>query len=98
MTNIKELVASNIKRYRNAAGLSQEKFAEKADTSGNYIAEIETGRRFPSVEMLEKLAIAAEIDPIDFFSLNTAQNNIQNCDAGKNPATSPKYTATDKPK
>ena len=41
--------------------------AEYCDTSPGYIAEIEAGRKFPSPEMIDKLAQALRIDPYLFF-------------------------------
>ena len=41
--------------------------AERVDTATNYISAIEAGRRFPSVEMLEKIALALEIDTPELF-------------------------------
>jgi transcriptional regulator with XRE-family HTH domain len=68
MTNIKQLVALNIKQYRLKCGLTQAKLAEKANASTQYIAMIELGRKFPSLEMLERLAAALEIDNLVLFS------------------------------
>ena len=68
MTNLRELLGSNMKIYRNTRGFSQSKLAERVDTATNYIAAIETGRRFPSVEMLEKIATALEVDVPELFS------------------------------
>jgi len=67
MTNIRELFAENLKKYRHAAGLSQAKLAEKADTSTYYIGMLEIKRNFPSPEMMEKLACALGIDAAEFF-------------------------------
>ena len=67
MTNIRELFAENLKKYRHAAGLSQAKLAEKADSSTYYIGMLETKRNFPSPEMMERLAHALGIDTTDFF-------------------------------
>ena len=67
MTSIRELFAANLKKYRHAAGLSQAKLAEKADTSTYYVGMLETQRNFPSPEMMERLALALGIDPADFF-------------------------------
>ena len=69
MTSLRKLLGSNIKIYRNACGLSQAKLAERADTATNYIAAIEAGRRFPSVEILEKIAAALKIDAPELFSV-----------------------------
>ena len=68
MTNIRDLLAKNMKAYRSALGLSQAKLAEKVGTSTHYIGMIETKNKFPSPEMLERLAIAMGIDTIELFS------------------------------
>jgi|GEM_PF-254937 len=68
MTNLKQLLAFNIKQNRHKLGISQAKLAEKAGASTHYIAMIELGRKFPSAEMLERLAFALEIDSQNLFS------------------------------
>jgi len=68
MTNLKQLLAFNIKQNRRRLGISQARLAEKAKASTQYIAMIELGRKFPSVEMLERLAVALEIDSVNLFS------------------------------
>jgi transcriptional regulator with XRE-family HTH domain len=65
-----------MKTHRNRLGLSQSKLAERVDTATNYIAAIEAERRFPSVEILEKIAFALEIDSPDLFSMKTMQVDI----------------------
>ena len=73
MTNLRHLLGSNMKIYRRAYGLSQAKLAELADTSTNYISAIEAGRRFPSVEILDKIALALGIDTPELFSIKYTQ-------------------------
>ncbi|MDR0291170.1 MAG: helix-turn-helix transcriptional regulator [Treponema sp.] len=68
MTNLRQLLAINIKQNRCKLGFTQAKLAEKADASTQYIAMLELGRKFPSPEMLERLAIALGIDNLDLFS------------------------------
>jgi transcriptional regulator with XRE-family HTH domain len=68
MTNIRDLLANNMKAYRHALGMSQAKLAEKVDTSTHYIGMIETKNKFPSPEMLERLAAALGIDTTELFS------------------------------
>jgi len=77
MTNLRQLLGSNIKIYRNACGISQSKLAERVDTATNYISAIEAGRRFPSVEILEKIASALEIDTPELFSVKNVQISIE---------------------
>jgi transcriptional regulator with XRE-family HTH domain len=77
MTNLRQLLGTNIKIYRNTCGISQSKLAERVDTATNYISAIESGRRFPSVEMLEKIALALEIDTPELFSVKNVQISIE---------------------
>jgi transcriptional regulator with XRE-family HTH domain len=73
MTNLRQLLGANIKLYRNACGLSQSKLAEQAGTATNYISAIEGGRRFPSVEILERIAFVLGIDTPELFSMKPIQ-------------------------
>jgi len=68
MTNIRDILAKNMRAYRNALGLTQAQLAEKVETSTHYIGMIETKNKFPSPEMLERIASALGIDTIDLFS------------------------------
>jgi transcriptional regulator with XRE-family HTH domain len=69
MTNLRKVLASNIKYYRKVLGISQAKLAEKAQITNNYIALVETGKRFPSVNVLEQIAKALEKDTVELFFL-----------------------------
>jgi transcriptional regulator with XRE-family HTH domain len=73
MTDLRKLLAANMKFHRARLGLSQERLAEKADTATNYIASIEACRRFPSVEVLERIADALNIDTPELFSMESVQ-------------------------
>ena len=50
------------------------KLAEYCDTSLGYIGEIEIGRKFPSTEMIEKIASVLRIEPYLFFKNRTGKN------------------------
>lgn len=52
--------------------------AELCDTSGNYISEIEMGRRIPSFEKIEKIAGALEIASYQLFMQKTAEKYEEN--------------------
>ena len=47
-----------IKAAREAAGLTQEKLAEKAMTTRGYLAKIEIGYKAPSVQLLKQISRA----------------------------------------
>jgi transcriptional regulator with XRE-family HTH domain len=57
-----------MRHNRQLLGLSQAKLAEKIGTATNYISKIESEKQFPSVEMLEKIAVALNIDNAELFS------------------------------
>ena len=67
MTNIRDLLAKNMRKFRNAQGFTQAYLAEKVDTSTHYIGMIEKSNKFPSPEMIERIATALGIDTIDLF-------------------------------
>ncbi|MCL2243623.1 MAG: helix-turn-helix transcriptional regulator [Treponema sp.] len=57
----------NLKQFRQARGWSQAFLAEKTETSTNYIGMLENSVKFPSSEMVQRLAYALDIDPTDLF-------------------------------
>ena len=65
--SLKEIFVSNLRNARKAAGLSQLRLAERCNTALNYIGAIEAGKRFPSVDMIEKLSDALHVQPYLFF-------------------------------
>jgi transcriptional regulator with XRE-family HTH domain len=67
MTNIREVLAANLKKFRQARGWSQAKLAEKIGTSTQYIGMLEIKGKFPSSEMIHKLAVTLGIDPTELF-------------------------------
>jgi transcriptional regulator with XRE-family HTH domain len=73
MTDIRLVLAENMKKYRKILGISQEKLAEKMNTASNYIAMIEVGKKFPSAGMLERIALALNVDTPELFTTNTVR-------------------------
>jgi len=65
--NLKQIFIVNLKEFRKKEGLSQMKLAERCETSPSYIGEIETGRKFPSTDMIEKIAETLRIEPFHLF-------------------------------
>ena len=57
----------NMKKYRKEKQFSQMKLAEMINTSTAYIGEIEINRKTPSLDMVEKIANALEIEPFKLF-------------------------------
>ena len=53
---VQDLFITNLKAYRKLRKISQMRLAELCDSSTGYIGEIESGKRFPSVNMIERIA------------------------------------------
>lgn len=57
-----EILAENVKYYRAKTGLSQLKFAMQIEISPSYLNDIESGRQYASLKMLERMAKEFNID------------------------------------
>jgi ribosome-binding protein aMBF1 (putative translation factor) len=62
------IVGSNIRKARQATGMSLEKLSVRADVGKNYLHLVEHGRRSPTVDFLTRLAYALDISPADFMT------------------------------
>jgi len=76
MTSLRALLSHNIKERRGVLNISQTKLAERVETSTHYIGQIELGNKFPSPEMLERIATALEIDSPELFSMNSFPSEV----------------------
>ena len=50
------------------------KLAELCKTAPSYIGEIEIGRRFPSIKLIEKISTVLNVEPYRFFIDETGEN------------------------
>lgn len=64
---VRDLLATNIKKYRHALGLSQERFAEKLGMGHSMLAAIETQDKFPSSRSLHNISQALNIEVFELF-------------------------------
>jgi len=71
MVSIRGILALNLKEYRRKSGLTQEKLAEKAGISANYLSMVEISRKFPTPEMLDRLAQTLNIQTFQLFDPST---------------------------
>jgi transcriptional regulator with XRE-family HTH domain len=68
--NIRNILARNIKENRRKNGLSQDKLAEKAGISTPFVAMIEVSRKFPTPDVLDKIADALNIKTWELFTVS----------------------------
>lgn len=70
MTSTKELLAQRLKQLRKSRGLTQEKLAELIERDTKHISKLEIAGSYPSVETLDRIAKALDIELKDLFNFD----------------------------
>ncbi|MFR6367864.1 MAG: helix-turn-helix domain-containing protein [Gemmiger formicilis] len=65
--DIVKVFGNNLRKYRMAQGMSQEAFADKCGMHRTYISAIECYRRSISLENIQRIADALEIEAYKLF-------------------------------
>ena len=60
--DVRRRVGLNVQQLRRARGLSQEELAHRAQVHQTYLSGVETGRRNPSIVVLQRIAEALGSD------------------------------------
>ena len=72
--NIKKDFGQRIKELRNKKGITQYQLAEMTGIDPKHMSHIETGRSFPKADLIEKFAIALDIDYTELFKTQHLDN------------------------
>lgn len=64
------LIGEKIRNLRKINGITQEELGERAQLQHSYIGGVERGDRNISLETLEKIMIALELSPSDWFQFS----------------------------
>lgn len=64
---LRGIVANNLRRLRAEKRVTQEELAFRAGLNAKYPSLLENEHYAASVDVLEKLAVALDIDPVEFF-------------------------------
>jgi transcriptional regulator with XRE-family HTH domain len=70
--DMRKLVGRNVRRLRQAQGLTQEQFAELSGFSQQYISDLERGRRNPTIVSLFEIATALSATPVELLANDQA--------------------------
>jgi len=66
--DLQRTVGRNLRRYREARGLSQEAFAEVVGVHRTYMGGLERGERNLTLRSLERIATIIGVDPLKLLS------------------------------
>lgn len=72
--DILKVFAHNVRYYREQQGVSQEAFAEKCGLHRTYISAVERQKRSISLNNIQKIADALEVDTYKLFIDPSNQN------------------------
>jgi len=64
---LNELVALNLKRLRQDAGLSQEELAERCGVHRTYMGSVERGERNITLDTLQRIAQSLNVEPLSLL-------------------------------
>ncbi len=69
MMSLIHIFATNVKRVRQEKGISQEKLADLSGLHRTYISAVERERRNISIENIEQIAKALDVDAASLFAV-----------------------------
>lgn len=67
MNKTEAFLGRRIRELRKGHGFSQEKLAEAVDVDPRYISRIELGKSLPSLDLLQRIATAVDVDTRELF-------------------------------
>jgi transcriptional regulator with XRE-family HTH domain len=67
--DLREVFATNLRRLRHAKGLSQDDLAYEAEVSRTYLSQLEKGKFYASLKILDKLARVLDVEPAELLRL-----------------------------
>lgn len=67
--DLREVFATNLRRLRNAKGLSQDALAYEAEVSRSYLSQLEKGAFYASLKVVAKLAAVLEVEPAELLKM-----------------------------
>lgn len=74
--NIKILFGKKIREYRKNKKLTQAQLAELVNVDDKHISCIESGKSFPSPDLIERLCTALNLEPKDLFEFYYLEEEI----------------------
>ena len=72
--DLREVFATNLRRLRNAKGLSQDDLAYEAEVSRSYLSQLEKGVFHASLKIIGRLAEVLDVEPSELLRLPPKKN------------------------
>jgi transcriptional regulator with XRE-family HTH domain len=65
--DLREVLATNLRRLRHEHGLSQDDLAYEAEVSRSYLSQLEKGTFYASLKIIGRLAEALGVEPAELL-------------------------------
>jgi transcriptional regulator with XRE-family HTH domain len=75
--DLRDVFATNLRRLRNAKGISQDDLAYEAGVSRSYLSQLEKGVFYASLKIIGRLAKALDAEPAEFLKLPTKKTRAK---------------------
>lgn len=72
--DLRQLFATNLRRYRFEKDLSQEELADAAGINRTYLSKLETAQTYAGLEIIGKLAEVLGVEPAQFLMKPTRRS------------------------
>jgi transcriptional regulator with XRE-family HTH domain len=73
--DLRDVFATNLRRLRNAKGMSQDDLAYEAEVSRSYLSQLEKGVFYASLKIVGRLAEALGVEPAELVRLPSGRRN-----------------------
>jgi len=67
--DLREVFAANLRRLRNAKGVSQDELAHEAKVSRSYLSQLEKGTFYASLNIVGRLSEALGVEPAELLKI-----------------------------
>jgi len=67
MARLQNIFVQNLKKYRHKCGFTQAELAEKVKVSTHHIGMIELSRNYPTLELVERISDALNVEVHELF-------------------------------
>jgi transcriptional regulator with XRE-family HTH domain len=67
--DLREVFAANLRRLRNAKGVSQDELAHEANVSRSYLSQLEKGTFYASLNIVGRLSEALGVEPAELLKI-----------------------------
>ena len=67
--DLREVFAANLRRLRNAKGVSQDELAYGANVSRSYLSQLEKGTFYASLKIVGRLSEALGVEPAELLKI-----------------------------